>query len=331
METARQLAEEIKGKVKGYLPQIYQETECEVVERAINNGIYMTGIQFHEPGNRVNPVIYMEPYFEKYGQGISLDEIAEAIAGQVQDAYVIGERLPATGLKNLEYAKDYLKPVLLNEMANWQTLPKIPHIKVEDLAVVCRIMFPLKEDLGSGCVTEEYLKQWGIGREELFQMVLDRASESGNYILYDMEEWLKVDAGDKEGFQNLLWMPEEEIREKFGKEPDILQKTKMYVLANRRGKYGAAAIACRGIMEKVDRIFPEGFYILPSSIHECIIVRKGGGLEVKELEKMVRNINMTPVVKTEEILSDHVYEYDRERGSIRLAAKERDKERGMER
>lgn len=84
-------------------------------------------------------------------------------------------------------------------------------------------------------------------------------------------------------------------------------------------------------MEKVDRIFPEGFYILPSSIHECIIVRKGGGLEVKELEKIVRDINMTSVVKTEEILSDHVYEYDRERGSIRLAAKERNKEREMER
>lgn len=241
METLRQFAEEIKGKVKGYLPQIYQETECEVVENAINNGIYMTGIQFHEPGNRANPVICMEPYFEKYEQGISLDEIAKEIASQVQDAYVAGERMPATGSKNIEYAKEFLKPVLLNEMANWQTLPEIPHIRIEDLAVTCRIMFPLKEGLLSSCVTDEHLKGWGMGREEFFQMVLERASESGNYILHDVEEEFKGDAGDKEGFRNLLWMPEEDIREKFGKEPGVLQKTKMYILASRSGQYGAAA------------------------------------------------------------------------------------------
>ena len=45
---------------------------------------------------------------------------------------------------------------------------------------------------------------------------------------------------------------------------------------------------------------------------------------------MVYEVNRTQV-EPSEILSDHVYEYDRERGSIRLAARELDKETGMER
>ena len=106
----------------------------------------------------------------------------------------------------------------------------------------------------------------------------------------------------------------------------------MFVLTKKENGYGESAMACPGVMEKVDRLFPEGFYLLPSSVHECLITRKGGGMDLKGGggERMVYEVNRTQV-EPSEILSDHVYEYDRERGSIRLAARELDKEKGMER
>lgn len=53
------------------------------------------------------------------------------------------------------------------------------------------------------------------------------------------------------------------------------------MLTKKENGYGESAMACPGVMEKVDRLFPEGFYLLPSSVHECLITRKGGGMDLK--------------------------------------------------
>ena len=90
----------------------------------------------------------------------------------------------------------------------------------------------------------------------------------------------------------------------------------MYVLTNEQKTYGASLLAVPGIMGKVDQLFPEGYYILPSSIHETIILPKPCGVPAKELGEMVRDINRTQVNR-EERLSDCVYEYDKEKSAIR--------------
>ena len=104
----------------------------------------------------------------------------------------------------------------------------------------------------------------------------------------------------------------------------------MYVLSNERKSYGAASMICPGVMEKVDQLFPEGFYILPSSIHETLIIPKDGAMTPKELGEMVREVNRTEVLR-EEVLSDRVYEYDREKGKIRQVTESLEKARVMER
>ena len=89
-----------------------------------------------------------------------------------------------------------------------------------------------------------------------------------------------------------------------------------YVLTNERRIYGAALLAVPGVMEKVDQLFPEGYYILPSSLHEVLIVEKDKNLSAKELGEMVREVNRAEV-SPQERLSDCVYEYDREKAAIR--------------
>ena len=70
------------------------------------------------------------------------------------------------------------------------------------------------------------------------------------------------------------------------------------------------------MLEKVDQLFPEGFYILPSSVHELLVIPKSLEISPRELGKMVRAISRSEVAK-EDQLSDRVYEYDREAGKIR--------------
>lgn len=88
--------------------------------------------------------------------------------------------------------------------------------------------------------------------------------------------------------------------------PDIPDT--MFVLTNDTKVNGAAAILNDDIRQEIAEKVGD-FYMLPSSIHETLIVSKDAGMEFKELEQMVQEVNQTQVAPGER-LSDHVYEYD---------------------
>ena len=60
----------------------------------------------------------------------------------------------------------------------------------------------------------------------------------------------------------------------------------------------------------------DDFYVLPSSVHEVIIVTAAEAPEGSAgLSDMVSEINKTQV-DAEEVLSDHVYYYDRDKKKL---------------
>lgn len=86
------------------------------------------------------------------------------------------------------------------------------------------------------------------------------------------------------------------------------------------------------MLEKLDELFPKGFYVVPSSIHETIVMPK----VICEMEtsprligEIVRDINQK-YMDRKEILSDRIYEYDKKSGKIRQVPESIEKERGME-
>ena len=96
-----------------------------------------------------------------------------------------------------------------------------------------------------------------------------------------------------------------------------LRKDKMYVLSNKLKNYGAACIAYPYILDMLAGVLKENFYVLPSSVHEVIIVPESSQIRQSELERMVREINETQVPE-EEILSNHAYFYYAQEGKLQL-------------
>ena len=82
----------------------------------------------------------------------------------------------------------------------------------------------------------------------------------------------------------------------------------MTILTTRGAANGAGVIFCDSVLQKI-REKIGNFYILPSSIHEVLIVPVSGGIELDYLEEMVRTINATEV-SPEDRLSDQVYLFD---------------------
>ena len=66
-------------------------------------------------------------------------------------------------------------------------------------------------------------------------------------------------------------------------------------------------------MEMVGEILQRDYYILPSSVHEVVILPYSREISKREMDDMVKDINETQVAE-EEVLSDHVYLYERSTG-----------------
>lgn len=104
-------------------------------------------------------------------------------------------------------------------------------------------------------------------------------------------------------------IPEEEIvftslAECVGMSPSGGPET--YVLTTKSGIYGAGAILSDAAKRKMSEVFPNGYYLLPSSVHEWIVVEKETDPNV--LMEIVKDVNSTDLITDDLYLADDPYE-----------------------
>lgn len=113
---------------------------------------------------------------------------------------------------------------------------------------------------------------------------------------------------------------EDESVEDYGNDStdtDLNPPVAMYVLTNRHKLFGASCMAYENVFAELSGKLNKNLFILPSSIHEVILTPDTGHFTKDDLEAMVTEINATHVAP-HEVLSNHVYTYDRVSGIIAL-------------
>ena len=69
---------------------------------------------------------------------------------------------------------------------------------------------------------------------------------------------------------------------------------------------GASAILYPEKLEEIREIIGEDYYILPTSIHDCMVVRKSFALTHPNMKECLNELN---TLEPLDFLSDNVYEY----------------------
>ena len=92
-----------------------------------------------------------------------------------------------------------------------------------------------------------------------------------------------------------------------------------YILTNRRKRFGAAEILDKKTLRMIADRVGDGFIVLPSSLHETIVLPPKAESEYERLADMVREVNDTQV-DVEERLSYHVYAYSRDEETLKIVA-----------
>lgn len=207
-----------------------------------------------------------------------------------------------------------------------ETIEKGPYIKKLDLAVSCALLGDLTPMEMTSCrVTWELLERWELAPEMLFKMAEEDSRNHLSPMIEPMSDVLKgflmeeflEDA--KEDMDKALINAETEYRRLFGNAGSDMPE--IYVLSNELRIKGAAVIFYTDILKKFSEELGEDLILLPSSIHEWLILPAGMNMNIKVLEDMVREAN-TKVVTDEEVLSEHVYIYSREKAELFIAGED---------
>lgn len=293
MLAVKVFAEDVAEQIKAYLPPEYQEARYLVREQNKTNSVLQVGIQVDIPGQSVSPIIYMEPFYDEVQRGESLDEIMCDIAGSIQQAV----ESPALGksiqMDDFETLKDYLAVMVVNTAENRRLLESVPHKEVADLSLVCYVDLPVGQ---KGCnatfkVTEQMIELWNLSKDEVFQIASDNSKPANEPVLQDLEDVMLQIIRDDESPKNLL----------HGNKESCEMQGMMFILSNAKRNYGAAMMCESQVMDKISQLFPEGFYILPSSLHEVLIIPDRGEISPRELGQMVREVNQKEVDKMDQL------------------------------
>lgn len=198
-------------------------------------------------------------------------------------------------LEDFRNVKELLRIKLINYEANRTLLKDIPHVKFLDLAIVFYLFLGADDsDIISSLVTNQHMELWKVNGEQLYEFALSNMKEKMPPKLLTMEDALEPLNPMENSSEN---------------------DCDMYVLTINNGTLGAAAILYFTELEKMADAFNCDIVILPSSIHELILVKGTEGGEYADLN--VQQINHY-VVKKEDRLSNSVYLYDRNKKEIKI-------------
>lgn len=295
----------VKDSVKEQLGDDYHVIVCETDK---NNGVVYTGLKITKEDFRISPLVYLNDQFRRYENGdTTLPEVADYAAS-------LGKKKnPSVDMRqflNYENIKGSIVYKLVNTERNRELLEDIPHRDFLDLSIIFQCMLA-----GASCeaasilIHNVHMKLWDVTVDDLFGAAKENTPRLMGCELMSMGDVICeiMQAETPEDYDRDACMSE------------FKDYVPMYVLSNRYRIEGAACILYTGLLSDICDQLESSFYIIPSSIHEILILPADNTDKSEEIRAMIQEVNNTQVA-AEEILSYSLYFYDREGHRLYIVA-----------
>lgn len=256
-----------------------------------NNGVERVGLTISDKRINISPTIYLEEYYKQFQDGFDMEDIIASILDVYQEVK-FEHTWQIHTVKDFEIMRSKIVYKLIHAKKNESLLNKMPYIAYLDFAIVFYILFEV-DDSGTATIpiTHELIQLWDVSVDEVQQCAFCNAPSllpaSFKPMQIVIDELMGTNYSEQEAIEDL-----------------------MFVLTNSLRSFGAACILYDGMLDKISEEIGENFYILPSSIHEMIIVPESNSPSREHLNEMITEVNQTQVDE-EEFLSECVYYYDR--------------------
>ena len=280
-------------------------TSITIQQISHNNDQTEEALTILEPGLNISPTIYLGAYFQQLEKQIPMSSIIT----QIYNYYLEHRSLHSIDTSFFT-CFDNIRPrivyKLVHQEKNKELLKEVPWIPYLDLAIVfyCLLSKSPTEN-ASVLIRNEHLCYWNVSVGDLLSLaqkntpfLLSSCCDSLTELLLPVLKQLPARKETENDFASASMVP-------------------MYVLTNQQRFLGACCILYDDVLKEIAERLDCDLYILPSSIHEVILMPATVTESALSLSQMVCDINRSEV-SPEEILSDHIYYYHRTTDSITM-------------
>ena len=278
-----------------------------------NNGLTLDGICIGYKESLTAPTIYLKAFFDAYSRGKPFDLIINEMIEQYR-TYQLPNPHSIETLFSKKPITDKIVYRLINKSANQTLLNDLPHLSFPDLdlsLIFCLSVERNHDHLLTTLIHKNHQKLFQLSTEDLYQAAKENTPRLFPSRIRSLQEVIKEIAGKSQDTE----INEEEWSEFFNQTP---LSPPMYVLTNSSGTYGAACLFYEGILKDFAACTGGDLIILPSSIHEVLIIPYSKHISYEELAETVLSINQQEVAK-EDRLSNHIYHYSQSADQLTTA------------
>ena len=248
-------------------------------------------------GSNIGVNVGIDKFFGAYENGTPYEEVVDKAVDVVAHGIAQRPEFDIDSLTDYSQMKEKLAMEVVSAEANKDLLETVPHKNMEDMAVVYRFVLSSDDDgRASILVTNQIIESMGVTPEQLHADALENAPHIKPAEIRGMSEVMAELVGPEQA-------------EMMGIVPMDPKDEQMFVATVPDKVHGAGVLAYQDFMDQAAERVGGDFFILPSSIHEILIVPDNGQMDLKTLEDMVKDVNATQVAPADK-LTDSVYHYD---------------------
>lgn len=299
IKTIEEFAMEVKGLLETY--SCMDAFTLEIVKVTKNNDTEMIGILFNpkeDSNSKAAPTAYLNNFYKEYVNGMKTRDVASLLMTSVM---VDKRKFDVAFLEKWYESMDKVYPVIINGKLNEEMLKEVPHFFIQDLAVYCRVKICMGDGSeGSVKVTHKMLEKWDINEDRLFHRAKENLQELGMEKFMTMME--TIFPGEEVGNPGETYLTDG---------TDL-----MYVLTNDSEFYGAGVAMDFDFMNAIAKKIGDGFYMIPSSVHEWLIFPNDADkFDDEGIREIIKSVNDEQVTR-EDRLSYNLYRYFIDRGIV---------------
>ena len=311
----------ITDSIQNILGDRYSVKCCPICK---NNGIQLDGLIVMSDEANISPTVYLDSYYEQYQLGRPIEELVWELLSLFKQAPQLGN-LNIDQITDFSAVRDNIAIKLINYEANRELLSDIPHRRFLDLAEVYYFIVR-SEALGNATILirNEHTHLWQTNEATLHRIGMKNTLYLGwelrpmnaiirDYLREELSEYLKDSPSSPErpaAPDRVQQLAEEILCDIYHDDEGPL-----YVLSNKQRFFGASCILYKEKLREFASLKESDLYILPSSIHEVIIIPQRLSPDYDALCRMVREINESEVDPCDR-LSDRVYRFSLATGKL---------------
>lgn len=279
--------ETIKNRFVEFLPEEYENSEI-IIDKVNKVNITMDALIIKPfKTDNVCPTLYINEMYEDYKFTKNIEDVLQRAAKVFMDS-ICKKDFVIDRFKDVEYIKNNIFFQFINTKLNKNILDDVPHREFLDLSIIYRVVINSnkdKKEIASTIIHNELMKVIGLSEEQLFEY----ASKNTDRL-----------------FPSTI----KSITSIFGMEDDSPIDEQMIIISNELCINGAINMIYEKNLKSIAEKMNSDLYILPSSVHEVIVVSTKIG-DPTYLIRTISEVNSTELSKTD-ILSDQLYMYDKE-------------------